>query len=86
MMFALHSYFYSKPKYLLNVIRQAGLELVLSLINRVGKQRVSDQLLLEAVLPYKENIVTMAHKSLADNESEVTATASRISLAMSWWP
>ena len=86
MMFALHSYVYSKPKYLLHVIRQAGLELVLSLMNRVGKQRVSDQLLLEAVLPYKENIVTMARKSLADNESEVTATASRISLAMSWWP
>ena len=71
--------------------RQAGLELLLALVNRVGKQRVgaSDQdrhLLLEAVLPYKETIVSLAHQSLTDNESQVTATASSITLVTGWWP
>jgi hypothetical protein len=66
--------------------RQAGLELLLSLVNRVGKQRVNDELLLEAVLPYKEKIIGIARQSLSDNESQVTATASQITLAMSCWP
>jgi hypothetical protein len=66
--------------------RQAGLELLLSLVNRVGKHKVCDQLLLEAILPYKEKIASIARQSLSDNESQVTATASQITLAMSLWP
>ena len=62
-----------------------------ALVNRVGKQVVgaseSDrQLLLEAVLPYKETIVGLAHRSLSDSESHVTATASSITLVTAWWP
>ena len=60
--------------------------MLLSLIDRVGKQKLSDELLLEAVLPYKEKILNVARQSLSDNESQVTATASEISLAMGWWP
>lgn len=52
----------------------------------MGKQKVSDQLLLEAVLPYKEKIVGMARQSFSDNESEVTAAASQITLAITPWP
>ena len=72
-------------------VRQAGLELILSLVSRVGKQRVSDvdsesQLLMEAILPYKEKIIDIARQSLRDNESQVTATASKITLTLAWWP
>jgi len=72
-------------------VRLSGLELLLSLVDRVGKQKVSavdsdNQLILEAILPYKERIIAVARKCLADNEAQVTAAASRISLTMAWWP
>ena len=67
------------------------MELLLSLVSRVGSQKASaadseKQLIMESILPYKEKIVDLARKSLADNESQVTATASKITLTMSWWP
>jgi len=37
-------------------------------------------------VPYKEKIIDLAGKSLADNESKVTAAASKIKLTMAWWP
>lgn len=72
-------------------VRQAGLDLVLSLVSRVGKQRVSEadsenRLIMESILPYKEKILHITRASLLDNEAQVTATASKISLAMTWWP
>lgn len=67
-------------------VRQAGLELLLSLVNRVGKQRLGENNELESVLPYKEKIIAVARRSLSDNESQVTATASQITLAISSWP
>eukprot|EP00584_Thalassiosira_punctigera_P018638 CAMPEP_0172559748 /NCGR_PEP_ID=MMETSP1067-20121228/85506_1 /TAXON_ID=265564 ORGANISM="Thalassiosira punctigera, Strain Tpunct2005C2" /NCGR_SAMPLE_ID=MMETSP1067 /ASSEMBLY_ACC=CAM_ASM_000444 /LENGTH=976 /DNA_ID=CAMNT_0013349411 /DNA_START=13 /DNA_END=2940 /DNA_ORIENTATION=- len=71
-------------------VRLSGLELLLSLVSRVGNQKMSNvdsekQLIMEAILPYKEMIVDLARKSLADSESQVTATASKITLAMAWW-
>ena len=72
-------------------VRASGLNLLLSLVNRVGNQKMSTadsdkQLIMEAILPYKEQIIDVARKSLADNESQVTATASKITLTMAWWP
>merc|ERR1712238_420311 len=70
-------------------VRLAGLELLLALVNRVGNQKISTvdserQLIMESILPYKERIVDMARKNLADNESQVTAIASKLTLAMAW--
>ena len=78
-------------RYIFCFSRQAGLELILSVVSRVGNQKVSDtdpesQLVMEAILPYKEEIISLARQSLLDNEAQVTATASKITLAMSWWP
>ncbi|KAL9182267.1 hypothetical protein ACHAXT_012919 [Thalassiosira profunda] len=72
-------------------VRLSGLELLLSLVSRVGSQKASaadseKQLIMESILPYKEKIVDLARKSLADNESQVTATASKITLTIAWWP
>jgi len=72
-------------------VRQAGLDLILSLVSRVGKQRVSEadsenRLIMESILPYKEKILHITRASLLDSEAHVTATASKISLAMTWWP
>ena len=44
------------------------------------------QLALETLLPHKESILQLARSSLTDNESKVTALASEVSSAMTWWP
>lgn len=70
-------------------VRAAGLELLLSLVSRVkqrGRNDPNNQLVMEAILPYKEKIVGIARKSLSDNESQVTAAASKLTVAMNWWP
>jgi len=70
-------------------VRAAGLELLLSLVSRVkqrGRNDPENQLVMEAILPYKEKIVGIARKSLSDNESQVTAAASKLTVAMNWWP
>ncbi len=70
-------------------VRAAGLELLLSLVNRVkqrGQNDPENRLVMEAILPYKEKIVGIARKSLSDNESQVTAAASKLTVAMNWWP
>merc|ERR1712085_29775 len=72
-------------------VRLSGLDLLLSLVSRVGDQNMSKaddekQLIMEAILPYKERIIDLARKSLSDSESQVTATASKMTLTMAWWP
>jgi len=70
-------------------VRAAGLELLLSLVRRVkqrGRTDPDNQLVMEAILPYKEKIVGIARRSLSDNESQVTAAASKLTVAMNWWP
>jgi len=70
-------------------VRAAGLELLLSLVSRVnqrGRNDPDNQLVMEAILPYKEKIIGIARKSLSDNESQVTAAASKLTVAMNWWP
>lgn len=44
------------------------------------------QLALEALLPHKETILQLARYTLTDSESKVTAMASEVCSAMSWWP
>jgi len=46
----------------------------------------NQQLMLEALLPFKEQIVKFAKAGLRDNESNVTAVAADICSAISWWP
>jgi hypothetical protein len=43
-------------------------------------------LFMDLSVPYKEVIQNVARKSLADSESQVTATASKINQTMTWWP
>lgn len=42
--------------------------------------------LVDLLVPYKEVINNVARKSLADSESQVTATASKITQTLTWWP
>lgn len=105
---------HSKYSHFFTACRLAGLELLLSLVSRVGNQKMSStdsekQLIMEAIrkccpnchlsvknsmltlfmdlsVPYKEVIHNVARKSLADSESQVTATASKINQTMAWWP
>ena len=44
------------------------------------------QLMLEALLPEKEIIAKIARTCLSDNEAKVTAVATKICGAISWWP
>jgi hypothetical protein len=107
---------HSKYSFFFTACRLAGLELLLSLVSRVGNQKMSSadsekQLIMEAIrkcwsnyhysvadiihalilfidlsVPYKEVIHKVARTSLADSESQVTATASKINQTMAWWP
>lgn len=70
-------------------VRVAGLELLISLVGRVKQSCRNDpenQLVMESILPYKEKIVAIARKSFSDNESQVTAAASKLTMEMNWWP
>ena len=44
------------------------------------------QLILEALLPSKEQILGIVKSSLNDNESQVTAVATEVCCCLSWWP
>lgn len=44
------------------------------------------QLLLEALLPYKEKILKVARSSLRDSEVKVTSMGTDVCSSMAWWP
>ena len=80
-------------------VRMAGLKLLHALVNRAGSfsdasgsvvasgsDAADKQLILEAILPEKERIQKIARTSLTDNEAQVTAVATEICGALSWWP
>ena len=71
-------------------VRLAGLKILESLCNRaIQKGSIENQdgqIILEALLPHKEQIVKLARRSLSDNESKVTAISSTICGIISWWP
>lgn len=77
-------------------VRLAGLKILSILVGRVGNRAIVStadnlveqkrQLVLEAVLPRKEEILSLTRSSLTDPEAKVTALGSEIISAMSWWP
>lgn len=64
-------------------VRLSGLEILEAVVNRANKET---RTLLDALLPYKEEILRMAKESLADSESRVTALASVVIRNMATWP
>jgi len=82
-------------------LRSAGLSLLRSLVKRAGSNSNvvgmhasittisttddEQQKVLEALLPFKEDIVRQARRSLSDTQPEVTALASEICGMVSWW-
>lgn len=74
-------------------VRLAGLQVLLALVERAGSApgdtaNADDELqqILEALLPEKESIAKIARTCLSDNEAKVTAVATKICGAISWWP
>ena len=65
-----------------------GSSSVFSMTTAIGSDasRQEKQLALEALLPHKETILHLARSALTDSESKVTATASEVCGAMTWWP
>jgi len=57
---------------------------------RVGRStEKSDQekrLVLEAILPFKEELLRLLRTSLRDSEAKVTALSTEILTGMAWWP
>lgn len=81
-------------------VRFAGLSLMKALVSRTGTGRSSlraipyaatttkeanEQMVLEALLPFKEDILKTARGALKDSQSEVTAMASDICGLVAWW-
>ena len=79
-------------------VRLGGLEVLLSLVLRVGdhsrsrvigsfdKSNQEKQLILETILPHKENIEALAKRSLIDSEAKITALSTKILGIISTWP
>eukprot|EP00537_Pseudo-nitzschia_pungens_P002169 CAMPEP_0172363244 /NCGR_PEP_ID=MMETSP1060-20121228/6658_1 /TAXON_ID=37318 /ORGANISM="Pseudo-nitzschia pungens, Strain cf. cingulata" /LENGTH=2421 /DNA_ID=CAMNT_0013085947 /DNA_START=205 /DNA_END=7470 /DNA_ORIENTATION=- len=79
-------------------VRFGGLEILQSLVLRVGDGSQAGaghglsttmqekQMVLETVLPYKENIQALAKRSLNDSEAKVTALSTNILGVLSTWP
>lgn len=73
------------------LVKRAGSSVQASLSMASGSQggnesAKQEQLILEALLPFKEEIQALVRPSLRDSESAVTAVASEIYGAMGWWP
>ena len=54
-----------------------------SVLNPEARER---QLILEALLPEKERMLSLARQTLSDPEPQVTALCSSVLSAMAWWP
>ena len=72
-------------------VRFAGLKILDSLVARAGTRQINPdeqdrQLLLEATLPQKEDLLKLLRSSLSDSEAKITALSSEILGRMSWWP
>lgn len=83
-------------------VRLGGLDILLSLVLRVGEgshivtgrdftatdgnNQQKKQLILETILPYKENIQDLAKRSLNDSEAKITAQSTKILGIISSWP
>lgn len=81
-------------------VRVAGLTLMKALVSRAGTgnsnlsaipyanktpTEVNQQMMLEALLPFKEDILKTARSALKDSQSEVTAMASDVCGLVAWW-
>jgi proteasome component ECM29 len=68
-------------------VRHAGLRLVEAMIQRAGSSSNKKvDIVLEALLPYKEDFQKILRKGLSDAEPRVTSLSSEILVQMSWWP
>eukprot|EP00977_Amphora_coffeiformis_P014885 scaffold4242_cov175-Amphora_coffeaeformis.AAC.9 len=67
-------------------VRVAGLRLIQAMVARAGTSTQKSDLVLEALLPYKENFQKLLRKALSDSEPKVTSLSSDVIVQMSWWP
>ena len=67
-------------------VRESGLRLVGAMIRRTGSSAERDALLLEAMLPHKEDLFLLLRKGLVDTEPAVSALSSELIPLISWWP
>lgn len=69
-------------------VRFAKLKILSCLCNRSvnGNDANEKQLILEALLPLKEKMISTAKSHLNDTESSVSAISSEVISAMAWWP
>ncbi|KAL7580750.1 hypothetical protein ACA910_001033 [Epithemia clementina (nom. ined.)] len=67
-------------------VREAGFRLLGALIRRAGPSSAQrESLLLEALLPYKEDMLRLLRASLTDSEPTVTALSTEFLSLLSWW-
>jgi len=79
-------------------VRLGGVEILLSLVSRVGNCSHSvaigsfnevnqeKQLILDTILPHKENIEALAKRSLIDSEAKITEISTKTLGILSTWP
>jgi hypothetical protein len=64
--------------------RFAGLQLLTKLVGRVNTG--PKELVLDALLPFKEIFLLLAKSMLRDSEAQITALSSELVSSMAWWP
>ena len=67
-------------------VRFSGVKLLHSLVSRAGTRVDPNVLIMESILPHKEEIMKILRSSLKDSESSVTSLSSEVLGALSWWP
>jgi hypothetical protein len=79
--FLLHDYLFS--------CRYAGVRIISEISTRTGasqETRLKNQLILDSILPFKEEITQLLKQRLRDSEVKVTALSSVAINRISWWP
>lgn len=71
-------------------VRHAGVKILQTLASRAGtgleKHSNEKQLILEAILPHKEEMQRLLRLSLSDPEAQITALSTDVLRAIAWWP
>lgn len=67
----------------------AGIKIVESMVSRAGNGPTTDeekQMLLEALLPFKHDILALLSLGLRDTEPQVSAASDKVVNIVGWWP
>jgi hypothetical protein len=67
----------------------AGIKIVDSMVSRAGDGPCADdekKMILESLLPFKQEILALLSLGLSDGEPQVAAASDKVVNIVGWWP